>query len=115
MEVPAPANNRLGTDKAPPVDQADVIDDDANENPILPVTFNEPVISADPVKGKAGVDGANDALVAKEALVAFVANDAVPSKLPVIPFVTVREPVTILLFCAMTPLRATNSFAILLL
>jgi hypothetical protein len=61
---------------------------------------------------------AKEALIAVEAndaLVAVFANDAVPNKLPVIPFVTVSDPVTILLFCAMTPLRATNSFAILLL
>ena len=33
-----------------------------------------------------------------------------PVKLPVMPAVTIKEPVTVELFCAMSPLRAINSF-----
>jgi hypothetical protein len=43
---------------------------------------------------------------------AFCAQDAVPNNDPVIPAVTLREPVIIELLSAMTPLRATNSFGI---
>mgnify|MGYP000668178840 CR=1 FL=1 len=43
---------------------------------------------------------------------AFCAHDAVPNNDPVIPAVTLREPVIIELLSAMTPLRATNSFGI---
>ena len=117
--VPAPAGKYLAVDKAPPADQADGPIDKLTENPTLPVTPNEPVISADPVYGNAGVDGAKEALVAVEAndalvaveandalvavvallaVLAFVANDALPNKLPVIPLVTVSDPVMVLLF-----------------
>ena len=52
---------------------------------IEPVTPNDPVICADPVNGKAGEDGAY------EALSACVAYEAVPKSDPVIPFDTVSE------------------------
>jgi hypothetical protein len=48
-----------------------------------------------------------------DAVMACVAQLAVPYKLPVIPFVTVNEPVITVLFCAIRPLRAMNSLAII--
>jgi len=42
---------------------------------------------------------------------ALAAYDAVPVKEPVIPLVTVKEPLITLLSNASSPLRATNSFA----
>jgi len=46
---------------------------------------------------------------AKDAVIAY---DEVPNNQPVIPFVTFNDPVTTLLFKAMTPFLATNSFGI---
>jgi hypothetical protein len=43
---------------------------------------------------------------------AFCAQDAVPNNDPVIPAVTLREPVIVVLLSAMSPLRAINSFGI---
>jgi hypothetical protein len=72
-----------------------------------PVTIKLPVILALPVYGNTGVY-----VEAKDELKACVAYEAVPNKDPVIPLVTIKDPVITELFCAMRPLRAVNSFAI---
>ena len=53
-------------------------------NPLLPLTRKLPVITALPINGKP--------------LFAVVANDDVPNRDPVIPCVTVSEPLTVVLF-----------------
>jgi hypothetical protein len=50
-------------------------------------------------------------LGAQEALNAWVANEAVPNNDPVIPAVTVSDPVTSLLPCERNPFFIMNSFA----
>jgi hypothetical protein len=58
---------------------------------------------------------ANDADIAfniYDDVTAFCAQDAVPNNDPVIPAVTLREPVIVVLLSAMSPLRAINSFGI---
>jgi hypothetical protein len=54
---------------------------------------------------------ATDAVNAYDTVVAFVAQLAVPCNDPVIPCVTVSEPLTVVLFCDIKPFLATNSFA----
>jgi hypothetical protein len=49
-------------------------------------------------------------LLSKPSIVsALLAYEEVPVKEPTMPFVTVKDPLTVELFCAMTPLRAINS------
>ena len=82
---------------------------------ILPVTPNDPVIKAEPVKGKAGEEGAYDALKAVnayEAVKADVAYEAVPNKDPVIPADTLSDPVMFESPSEKNPFFILNSFAI---
>jgi hypothetical protein len=80
---------------------------------IDPVTPNEPVIWADPVKGNEATLGAQEADVAKEALVANEALVTVPDPLkdPVMPSVTISEPVIFEFPCEKNPFFIKNSFA----
>ena len=52
---------------------------------------------------------ANTVLSKPSIVSALLAYEEVPVKEPTMPFVTVKDPLTVELFCAMTPLRAINS------
>jgi hypothetical protein len=75
--------------------------------PVTPDVPDDPAVPLVP-------DGvsANEAVVAKELDTAFRAQLLVPNNDPVIPLVTVSDPVMVLLSSESNPFCTTNSFAI---